>query len=143
MTVIAAVQDMDDQSVIQEAKKLANNSGEELEIIHVLDQSEFVDLETTSVEETGTAIPMEEIRQKAEERVDRLVNSESENYEPVGLVGKAADEITKYASNGDTSYLVIGGRKRSPVGKAVFGSTTQTILLNAECPVLVVRRKSD
>ena len=35
--------------------------------------------------------------------------------------------------------LVIGVRRRSPVGKLVMGSVAQTILLDADCPVLAVR----
>ncbi len=34
--------------------------------------------------------------------------------------------------------LVIGGRRRTPVGKALMGSATQKIILGAPCPVLVV-----
>jgi nucleotide-binding universal stress UspA family protein len=35
--------------------------------------------------------------------------------------------------------LVIGARRRSPVGKAFLGSVTQEILLDASIPVLVVK----
>lgn len=35
--------------------------------------------------------------------------------------------------------LVIGARRRSPVGKAFLGSVTQTVLLDADVPVLVVK----
>lgn len=35
--------------------------------------------------------------------------------------------------------VVIGARRRSPAGKAFFGSVTQNILLDAEVPVLVVK----
>ncbi len=35
--------------------------------------------------------------------------------------------------------LVIGARRRSPVGKAFLGSVTQEILLDSPVPVLVVR----
>ena len=36
--------------------------------------------------------------------------------------------------------LVIGARHRSPMGKALLGSITQTLLLEAPVPVLVVKR---
>lgn len=35
--------------------------------------------------------------------------------------------------------LVIGARKRSPVGKALLGSVAQTLILEATVPVLVVK----
>ena len=37
------------------------------------------------------------------------------------------------------SLLVVGVRKRSPVGKAVLGSIPQSLILNATVPVLSVR----
>lgn len=55
-----------------------------------------------------------------------------------GRVGKPAEQVVAEANRRDARYLVIGGRKRTPVGKAVFGSVTQSILLNAERPVLTV-----
>jgi nucleotide-binding universal stress UspA family protein len=35
--------------------------------------------------------------------------------------------------------LVIGARRRSPVGKALVGSVAQTLILDADLPVLVVK----
>jgi Universal stress protein family. len=34
--------------------------------------------------------------------------------------------------------VVVGGERRSPAGKAVFGSDAQTILLDSTCPVVYV-----
>jgi nucleotide-binding universal stress UspA family protein len=39
----------------------------------------------------------------------------------------------------DADLLVIGARHRSPVGKALLGSVTQTLILEADLPVLVVK----
>jgi nucleotide-binding universal stress UspA family protein len=39
----------------------------------------------------------------------------------------------------DPDLLVIGARHRSPVGKALLGSVTQTLILEAHLPVLVVK----
>lgn len=50
-----------------------------------------------------------------------------------------ADEIVQTATENHASLIVIGLRHRSKVGKIVFGSTAQTVLLDADCPVLAVK----
>ncbi|MFB6195689.1 MAG: universal stress protein [Haloplanus sp.] len=55
-----------------------------------------------------------------------------------GRVGNPVEEVLGEAERTDAKYLVIGGRQRSPAGKVVFGSTTQSILLNADIPVMTV-----
>lgn len=54
-------------------------------------------------------------------------------------VGDRAEEIVQLAEDIDADTLIVGGRKRSPTGKAVFGSTAQKVLMNAPCPVTYVR----
>lgn len=39
----------------------------------------------------------------------------------------------------DADLLVIGARRRSPMGKALLGSVAQTVILEANLPVLVVK----
>ena len=56
----------------------------------------------------------------------------------VGRVGEPVTEVLDVAEEYDPRYLVIGGRRRTPVGKAVFGSCTQSFLLNASMPVVTV-----
>lgn len=50
-----------------------------------------------------------------------------------------ADEIVQAAAENHASLIVIGLRHRSRVGKIMFGSTAQTVLLDADCPVLAVK----
>ena len=51
----------------------------------------------------------------------------------------AADEILLAARTSSARLVVIGIRRRSPVGKLLTGSTSQAVLLEADCPVLAVK----
>ncbi len=51
--------------------------------------------------------------------------------------GDPADQLLEAAQEGDADLIVVAGRKRSPTGKALFGSVTQSVILNAERPVMV------
>lgn len=50
-----------------------------------------------------------------------------------------ADDIISAASESGADLIVIGLRRRSPVGKLLLGSNAQRILLDAPCPVLAVK----
>ncbi|HEX6232123.1 MAG TPA: universal stress protein [Jiangellaceae bacterium] len=48
------------------------------------------------------------------------------------------DDLVDFANEIGAELIVLGLRRRSPVGKLVLGSTTQDVLLGADCPVLTV-----
>ncbi|RSM56719.1 universal stress protein [Actinoplanes sp. ATCC 53533] len=53
--------------------------------------------------------------------------------------GDLADHLLSTAEQLDASVIVIGLRRRSPVGKLLLGSDAQRILLEADRPVLAVK----
>jgi nucleotide-binding universal stress UspA family protein len=53
--------------------------------------------------------------------------------------GTAAEEILSVVAERDADLLVIGLRRRSPVGKLFLGSTAQQLLLDSPCSVLAVK----
>lgn len=64
--------------------------------------------------------------------VDHEVRAVSESPDP-------AEDILTAAQESGAELIVIGLRRRTPVGKLVLGSNAQRILLDAPCPVLAVK----
>ncbi len=60
-------------------------------------------------------------------------------HEIRGAIGPEGDTILRETESTGGDLLYLSGRKRSPTGKAVFGSTSHRIMMNASCPVLFVR----
>jgi nucleotide-binding universal stress UspA family protein len=60
------------------------------------------------------------------------IQATSDNLDP-------AEELIAAATSSDADFIVIGLRKRSPVGKLLLGSNAQRVLLDAACPVLAVK----
>ena len=50
-----------------------------------------------------------------------------------------AEELINTADVSSAEFIVIGLRRRSPVGKLLLGSNAQRVLLDASCPVLAVK----
>jgi Universal stress protein UspA and related nucleotide-binding proteins len=51
--------------------------------------------------------------------------------------GDPASEIIEHAEERGVDQICVGGRKRSPAGKVLFGSVTQEVILGTTRPVLV------
>lgn len=58
------------------------------------------------------------------------VNVSELKGDPATVIRDVADEV-------DANAICVAGRNRNPIGKAVFGSVTQEVILNTHRPVLV------
>lgn len=137
MIIVAAVDRSSRSSiVVREAQHLADVFGDDLHVVHVLSLAKFLDIEQTSAERTGTPVDLEQVREYAADVAAEAAGGIEGSSESAGLVGDPADEVVRYADKRDARYVVVGPRRRSPTGKALFGSVAQSILLNADCPVV-------
>lgn len=76
----------------------------------------------------------EALARAAEAGVTATVTSTLTTREP-------AEEVIKQAEAVGAELIVIGLRRRSPVGKLLMGSTAQRLLLEAPVPVLCVKER--
>lgn len=53
------------------------------------------------------------------------------------VAGDPSDAILELAEEFGADAIVVGARRRSPVGKVVFGSVAQSVILDADRPVMV------
>lgn len=137
MVVVAAVDRSDRaENVIAEAEQLAKAFDDDVHVVHVLTTTKFINLSRTEAQK-GNSIDMEKVRTVAADIAAEAVSDPLDvPCEFVGLVGDPTDEIVHYANEHQARYIVVGTRKRSATGKALFGSVAQSILLSADVPVL-------
>ena len=52
---------------------------------------------------------------------------------------EAGEDLVQLADANKVDEIIIGVRRRSKVGKLIFGSTAQYVVLTAPCPVVTVK----
>lgn len=57
--------------------------------------------------------------------------------------GDAAAQIVRFAESEGVDAIAIAGRGRTPAGKAVFGSVSQSVMLDSDIPVIFVPTGDD
>ena len=79
------------------------------------------------------------------EQATKALDDRGIDYEVKRYVRGAtpAEDLLQCAEDEDVDLLVIGIRRRSPVGKLILGSNSQDIILQASCPVLCVKPHHD
>ena len=71
-------------------------------------------------------------------RAKELLEAEGVETELVEGSIEPATALIKTADERDVDLICVSRRKRSPTGKVIFGSTTQSVLLGTDRPVMSV-----
>lgn len=114
---------------LQEAALEALRRGTTLAVIHVVDS---LDLDKDEALREGLADEVRRILAQGHGEVEWQLY-------PVTGTTDVAETVLRLTGEVGAELLVIGARRRSPVGKFLLGSVTQTIILEADVPVLVVK----
>ncbi len=74
-------------------------------------------------------------------QVQHRLDAEGIEHEVRALVrgNEPSEDLIEVAQECDADFIVIGLRRRTPVGKLILGSNAQRILLDSSCPVLAVK----
>ena len=111
-----------------EAVKEANYRGTDLAVLHVVDS---IDADNKEAYRLGVSDEIEKVVGAGPPVSWQL------HLETAG--GDLGDALLRLVDAVEADLLVIGARRRSPVGKALLGSVAQTVILEANLPVLVVK----
>lgn len=124
MSVLAAVDDGEGYgSVVRTGAELATAFDEELVVLHVGPPGEG--------EEAAERV--------AREAIETHLDAESVDVRPRASLGEPATELLERIREDEPHYVVVGSRKRTPVGKAILGSVAQLVMLNSSVPVVSVQ----
>jgi nucleotide-binding universal stress UspA family protein len=84
---------------------------------------------------------IQKAEQQLAQQVKHLLDGKRSSFETTILVSTQSpgEQIVNFAESIHADEIIVGSEKRSKVGKFVLGSTSQFVVLNAPCPVVVVK----
>lgn len=127
---------------VEETVAVAGPTGATVTVLHVFTESELSDaVDRLDFDTHREAVTPDMVTRRlaAVQEVTSELNDAGVEYEVRGDVGETSERIRANAEAVDGDRVIIGGRTRSPTGKAMFGSTAQSVMLSAPCPVTFVR----
>ncbi len=144
MVVVAAIDSSPtSRAVVEEASELAEAFDVPLHLFHVVKRARYQEVIEGSAAKHET-VDEDVIDDLAAEAIETATEGLSAEYDVETRLGTdIADEILEYGNETDARYFVVGGRKRSPVGKALVGSVSQSVILKADRPTVVVKYEHD
>lgn len=124
------------------ATSLARQAGAQIICVHVIEPV------VPTVGYTGMAEPLpiadisEQLEDSAERELPKIAGCEEcagLEVEDVIAHGDAASEIVRVAGERKVDLIVIASHGRTGLGRILFGSTAESVVRHAPCPVLVVK----
>lgn len=143
MTIIAAVDASPAaRPVVQRAIEQARSTGDDIQVVHVFQPP------STVYPIEGMYLTDDEEFERAEHElvwkdIEDLLNGAPVATDKVGLRGYPASALVEHGREVDAGLIVIGSRGRGGFASLVLGSTSQAVIHDAACDVLVVKTNAD
>jgi len=143
-TVLLALGPNDDTRIEELARTvtdIAGPSNATVVLAHVFTPEEYEEA-TNRLDFVDSAdADVDEVAQRLStmREVEKALNDAGIDYRITGRIGEHGARIVDMAEEENVDHIIVGGRRRSPTGKAVFGSTAQHVLLESPAPVTFVR----
>ncbi|MXR51911.1 universal stress protein [Halovenus sp. WSH3] len=140
-TVLVAVDEGDTDrldALATTAVDIAGPAAATVELVRVFSETAYDDAEAglDRPEPTPTQVAQES---GALEPLERAVNEAGLSYRIHGCLSDATHGVVSLTENLSADLVLVGGSRRSPSGKVVFGSTAQELMVDAPCPVTLVK----
>ncbi|HEX8072136.1 MAG TPA: universal stress protein [Pyrinomonadaceae bacterium] len=132
------------ESALPYATDLARLMGARLVCLHVVEPM----LPPVGYAPVAEPLPAVDVSEQLQQSAERELPRVAEREECAGLQveevighGEAAAEIVRVARAHDVDLIVISSHGRTGLGRMLFGSTAESVVRHAHCPVLVVKPK--
>ena len=144
-TILLAVGPMDTvraDDLADTVLELAEPLGASVVIGHVFTADEYEDFrDNLGFDERAESVDPDAVAARRSPVPDLRARFEEAGVESEirGKLDDISDGVVSMAIEVDADRIVVGGRRRSPAEKAVLGSVSQGIILQAPCPVTYFR----
>ena len=131
------------------AAELAQSTGSELHVLYVWEAANpYVEAVGLAGDEPVNPRLDAELRRQFDLQARTMLDAQEEKVRAVGgtvaqahlRMGKADHEIVTLAEEIGAGLIVMGGRGRGGIRRALMGSVSDSVVRHAHCPVLVVRQ---
>ena len=131
------------------AAELAEKTGSELHVLYVWEAANpYVEAVGLAGDEPVTLRLDAELKRQFDLQARTMLDAQAEKVRAVGgtvaqahlRMGKADHEIVTLAEEIGAGLIVMSGRGRGGIRRALMGSVSDSVVRHAHCPVLVVRQ---
>lgn len=139
MDAVLIVHQGDDTSeeLFESAKTHVTGTGKEVIIYNFINKNKVKRDLQRQAQPDRTIEEMKKSAEKETKTIAEDIFEEEIPYTVIDGIGNVPEDIIQVTGEYGCEHIFINGRKRSPAGKAIFGDTAQSVILEFDGPVTV------